>query len=377
LQQQVIGAELRQSRDLLRVILDNLTEGLLLLDANGRILAINLTLSRLVERNPQELVGQGYDQFWADLEGHAGFVLALYGPLLANTQLTDLRSLERFQPEALSFQLHLCNHIGAERWFAIERVPISNDGNRRCFERWLDITQQEELQRRTLINEQLITLGRLAASVAHEVGNPLQSAMSCLELCREEEDLSPRVHEYMGLAIGELERMGRTLEGLRTLYRSPQTVWAACDLNELLRMNQRLTRQQLARQRITMRLELDDCLPMVYAQVDSLRQVLLNLTLNAQEAIGEGGEIVISSEYLPEQHYCQLRIRDSGHGFSPEQQQHLFEPFHSTKTRGVGLGLYLCKQIIEQHNGQIRAETIPHTGAVIIIMLPLDRSIEH
>jgi signal transduction histidine kinase len=364
--------ELQRSRDTLRAIFDNLDEGLLLLDGDGRILAANHALCQLAARRPQELVGRPYATLWAELEGHAGQLATFNGPGVgAVTSIEDLRQPGGFRAESAAWRLHLQSSAGEERWFTVERQPIADRAGPRCLERWRDITQQEELQRRMLANEQMISLGRLAAGIAHEVGNPLQSAMSCLELCGEEEEMSSRVREYMGLALGELGRMGRILDSLRTLYRPPQASWALIDLNDMLHTMQRLTRQQLARQRITMRLDLDDSLPAIYGQPDSLRQVLLNLTLNAQEAIGEGGEIVVTSRLCSVEGRCLITMADNGPGLSAEQQEHLFEPFRSGKDRGVGLGLYLSKQIIDQHGGQISVESRPGQPTTVTLSLPI------
>lgn len=364
--------ELQRSRDLLRAIFDNLADGLLLLDGDGQILAANHTICQIADRRPQELVGKPYATLWADLEGHVGLKATLNRPGAGSiTMLDDFCQPKNFRAENAAWRLHLQHTTRDEHWFTIERTLIADSAGPRCLERWHDITQQEELQRRILDNEQMISLGRLAAGIAHEVGNPLQSAMSCLELCNEDAALPVWVSEYLGLALGELGRMGRILESLRTLYRPPQASWTLFDLNDMLHTMQRLTRQQLARQRITMRLDLDDSLPPIYGQPDSLRQVLLNLTLNAQEAIGEGGEIVATSRLCPSESYCMITICDNGTGLNAEQLDHLFEPFRSGKDRGVGLGLYLSKQIIDQHGGQISIESRMGQPTTVTLSLPI------
>lgn len=262
--------------------------------------------------------------------------------------------------------------VGQQRWFAVDRISIvGNDGViEQHFERWRDITHQEELQRRLLLHEQLASLGRLAASIAHEVGNPLQSAVGCLELCQEDPALSPRVHEYLFLARGELERMARTLENLRNLYRPPQMLWQSVDLNEVLRQVQQFTIRQFARHNVHLRLDLDEALPLIYAQPDVLRQVFLNLILNAQEAMPEGGAIYAISRWLAADHVCQVYIRDTGIGMNAEQLRSLFEPFHSRKAQGAGLGLYLSKQLVEQHGGRVTVQSEQGKGTIFVVQLP-------
>lgn len=354
-------AELQRSRDLLRVIFDHLPEGLILLDAHETLLAANNVFCRgIVGRMPQAVVGRNYEMFWQELADRAELQMQ---PQDAPTETADPRRPMRV----------LCTDtVGQQRWFAVERIAIMDSGlvPEQYLERWRDITHQEELQRRLLLHEQLTSLGRLAASVAHEVGNPLQGAVACLELCREDPLLPGRAQEYLGLAYGELERMGRILEGLRRLYRPPQAVWERWNLNQILQEVQQFTQRQFAQSQVYMVLDLDSAMPSIYIQPDALRQVFLNLVLNAQEAMPNGGQIHVVSRWHQSERQCQVLVSDTGVGMSAGQLVRLFEPFHSRKAQGVGLGLYLSKQIIDQHGGSISVRSQVQQGTVVEVVLP-------
>ncbi|MFV9503227.1 MAG: two-component system sensor histidine kinase NtrB [Oscillochloridaceae bacterium umkhey_bin13] len=367
-----LEAELRRSRDRLRIVFDNLPEGLVLLESGGRILAANSAFCRgIVGRRPQDVVGSDYRQLWAMLAAEAELLLEAQSPAEVATPLIPPPGV-LFSAVTASWRVMTTDTMGQRRWYSVERVPTDPELGpvTQCLERWHDITSQEELQRRLLLHDQLSSLGRLAASVAHEVGNPLQSAMGCLELCGEDATLSERAREYLELALGELDRMGRTMESLRNLYRPPQPNWEPVDLNELIFQVLRLTKRQLERARIHLELELDETLPPIVGQSDGLRQVFLNLVLNAQQAMPEGGVLAVSSRPKATDRLCQVTVRDTGIGMSPEQLLHLFEPFRSSKSQGVGLGLYLTRQIVDQHAGHMEVQSLVGVGTIVTVLLP-------
>jgi signal transduction histidine kinase len=365
--------ELRQSRDLLRLVFDNLPEGLLLMRADGTLLAANNAFCRSIAgRRPQEIVGHGYHHLWHELAHQSDLQLEPQRPHDGQGAPLLPQPGEPFASTAATWRVLGTDFVGQQRWYAVERTPISRTFGQveQFLERWRDITHQEELQRRMLLHEQLTSLGRLAASVAHEVGNPLQSAMSCLELCREDRSLSERSLEYLELALGELERMGRTLESLRNLYRPPQLAWEQIDLNRVIEQVIQFTQRQFQRARVKVDLHLEPHLPLIWGQPDAVRQVLLNLLLNAQEAMPKGGTISITSRRKTTDRLCEISIRDTGIGMGPEQIAHVFEPFRSNKAQGVGIGLTLSRQIMEQHNGHINIHSEINQGTTVVLHIP-------
>ncbi|NTW02129.1 MAG: GAF domain-containing protein [Oscillochloris sp.] len=364
--------ELQRSRDLLRIVFDHLPEGLMLLDTQGTVLATNNAFCRgIIGRTPREIVGRSYRQIWLTLANQSELNLSPQGPSESGFPLIPTES-EQFPLGFASWRVLSSDIMGQQRWYAVDRFPIAGPVGRpnQCLECWRDITHQEALQRRLLVHEQLTSLGRLAASVAHEVGNPLQSALGCLELCRGDIGLSDASREYLDLALGELDRMARTMSSLRNLYRPPQIIWEQVDLNQLLRQVGQFTQHQLERARVRLSLQLDEDLPPITGQPDALRQVFLNLVLNAQEAMAKGGQISISTKRKLTDRICQVTIRDTGIGMSADQLTHIFEPFRSMKAQGVGLGLYLSRQIIEQHTGHIDIASEPSQGTIITVQLP-------
>ena len=364
--------ELRRSRDLLRIVFDNLPEGLLLLHSDGTLLAANNSFCRLiVGRLPRQVVGQSYRLLWQELARQSELELTSQGPSESGAPLIPDEGVA-FHREAASWRVLGTDLVGQQRWYTVNRIPVVGPQGElsQYLECWKDITHQEELQRRLLLTEQMTSLGRLAASVAHEVGNPLQSAMGCLELCGEDGSLSAGSREYLDLALGELRRLSRTMDGLRNLYRPPQISWEQVDLNQIVLQVAQFTGSQFNKSQVCLELALDPQLPPISGQPDALRQVLLNLLLNAQQAMLGGGTISLSTHQKPTDRACRVVVQDTGIGMGLEQLRRLFEPFHSGKAQGVGLGLYLCRQIIEQHAGQIEVTSQPGQGTLITVLLP-------
>ncbi|WP_129628917.1 two-component system sensor histidine kinase NtrB [Candidatus Oscillochloris fontis] len=363
---------LQRSRDLLRIVFDHLPEGLILVDGQGVLLAANNAFCYgILGQSPRYVVGKHYAQIWSELAPLSDLSLTPQGP--SEHGVAIIPPLDgNFPLIHANWRILSSDMVGQHRWYTVDRIPISEspDLPEQCLERWRDITHQEELQRRLLVHEQLTSLGRLAASVAHEVGNPLQSAMGCLELCRADPGLSEGSREYLDLALGELERMSRTMASLRNLYRPPEITWEAVDLNHLLRQVAQFTQRQLERAKVKLYLHLAERLPMITGQPDALRQVFLNLVLNAQQAMTEGGSIQITTHAKPTDRLCVIVVQDTGVGMSSEQLGRLFEPFQSKKAQGVGLGLYLSRQIIEQHTGHIDVKSRSGQGTSITIQFP-------
>lgn len=345
--------QLQHSRDLLRVVFDHLPDALLLLDGQGQVLAANDAFCRRVlGQSPQEAVGHEY---------HA---------LLERLRTDGRLCFEEQGPGESSRRAVCTNATGQQRWFEIDHYHIPNVVPAQTIERWRDITRQEQLHRQLLLHEQLASLGRLAASVVHEVGNPLQGVRSCLDLCREDPDLPASALEYLDLANGELERINQLLDRWRDLYRPAQLVWQPVDLNRLVGVIQQISQRELNKRRIEIRCELEPRLPAVRGQPDALRQVLLNLLLNAQEAMPEGGLLRMATCSDAQRRTNCLQVSDSGCGISPQRLEHLFEPEQSRQTQKLGLGLYLSREIVQKHGGEIRVTSAVGQGTTVLISLP-------
>ncbi len=218
------------------------------------------------------------------------------------------------------------------------------------------IRQVEDSQRALIRAEKMAIAGRLTASIAHEINNPLQAVQNCLHLT-ERDELSPQERqEYLEMARSELERLMHTVQRMLDFYRPGGVDRKPVDLNTLLEKVLSLLEKQFADHNVRLRLDLSPNLPPVLAVGDQIQQVFLNLILNSIEAMPDDGEIFIHSttQVTPDgKTEVEMTFEDTGPGIPPGRRKNLFEPFVSTKEKGTGLGLAVSYGIITAHGGNL------------------------
>ena len=223
-----------------------------------------------------------------------------------------------------------------------------------------------------LESEKLAAVGRLAAGVAHEINNPLTTVLTFSHLLREKEGLSDEDKQDLDLVIQETSRASEIVRGLLDFARERPALKEALDVNEVVRRTIPLLRSQKAFQRIAVREHLQGDLPPVDGDMNRLQQVLLNLSLNACEAMQDGGVLTISTSAQGSS--VLLKVTDTGCGIKEKDLDHVFEPFFSTKPvgKGTGLGLSVSYGIVQRHGGTLEVESEVGKGATFIIVLPCD-----
>ena len=352
--------ELQVSRNLIRGVIDSVPMGLALIDSSGNILAANRALSERFGFEPATLVGMAYT-----------------ASLGAWSNSPAERTFATGKPERM--RRTMIRPDGAQVLQEIASIPLFDQNGRphQVVEVWEDITERVALQTQLVRAEKLAAIGQLAASIAHEVGNPLQAIQGFLSLFLEQCPPDIPNERFLKLAEEEIERIVQVLARLRDLYRPRADVLTAVDLNELADGVLLLTSKQLERGRIRVLREMDPDLPEIHAVADQLKQVLLNLVLNAAEAMADGGGLLHIQTYVAEDHAhgrsAVITVTDTGFGISPEQLPRIFDGLHSTKERGMGLGLYTSKAIVERHMGRMSVQSKPGEGTTFTIVLPIAR----
>jgi len=226
----------------------------------------------------------------------------------------------------------------------------------------------EESQKALLQAEKMAAAGRLSASIAHEVNNPLQSVQNCLHLAGRD-DLPPEKRsEYFDLARAELERLVVTVRRMLDFYRPGAASLEAVDLADLLNYILNLMGKQLKENKVTVLVDFFGEIPAVMAVGSQLQQVFINLILNASDAMPQGGQLRISARALKKG--VEILFHDSGEGVPKEMQQNIFEPFFSSKDGGTGLGLTVSYNIIVAHGGSLELLPDRAPGACFRIFLP-------
>ena len=233
----------------------------------------------------------------------------------------------------------------------------------------LHMEQLEKSQRALIQVEKMVTAGRLTASIAHEINNPLQSLSNCMYLAGREDLPLPERQKYLKTAQDELDRLMSTVQRMLDLYRpvARQRHWTS--ITEVIDRVLLLMEPQLKKSGVHLQTHYDARLPVVLAVGSQIQQVLINLIINSIEAMPEGGEIWIDARRA--QDGVEVVVEDSGPGIPGDALDLIFEPFVSTKEQGTGLGLSVSYGIMQAHGGTLELAQGRGRGACFRIFLPL------
>jgi len=232
-----------------------------------------------------------------------------------------------------------------------------------------------EMQRRLSHAERLAVSGRIMAQVAHEIGTPLHSVSGHLELLRKElpaKLLTEESARRLGIVETQLARVTEIITQLLDLTRRSAGDAGPVDVGRLVREAVDLVRPGMSAASLDFKVNSARELPRVHGHGGQLQQVILNLLTNAMDATPAGGRVLVVTRAVSERGEVIVEVHDSGHGISPSQRKHIFEPFFSTKEpgRGSGLGLFISSQIVRDHKGAIEVESEPGRGSTFRVVLP-------
>jgi signal transduction histidine kinase len=281
------------------------------------------------------------------------------------------RSIARLSVRLRDVHAHLDQEVGS--------VQLAAGGNLADLDRQLDrvvsrveevVARMQQQQQEMLRAEQLAAVGQLAASVAHEVRNPLTAIKLLVGAAlrpRNSQSLSP---DDLRVIHGEIGRLERTVQTLLDFARPPRVERQLCDLREVIDQALGLVRSRANQQRVELAVHLPD--QPVPASVDRSQfgTIIVNLFLNALDALAQGGRLQVDLVRRgPDE--IRLTVCDNGPGIPPEVVGRLFTPFATTKATGTGLGLSICRRIVQEHGGAITGANRPEGGACFTITLPV------
>jgi signal transduction histidine kinase len=237
--------------------------------------------------------------------------------------------------------------------------------------------QLVDLQERLMQWEKMAVLGEMAATVAHEIRNPLVSIGGFTRRLRKMLPDDDTGTKYADIIIREVARLERILEDVMSFTRGYVNIEKeSISIEELLGECVDLFRENFRRKRVVLQLDIPGGIPPVHVDQRQLKQAIINILINAGQAVSEGGEVVLGA-LLPDDDsttHVEIWIADNGGGISPEDMGNIFQPFFSTKATGTGLGLTIAQRSISGHNGQIRVDNRPGEGVTFTILLPLKDS---
>ena len=229
-----------------------------------------------------------------------------------------------------------------------------------------------ETQRQLTQADKLASVGRLAAGVAHEINNPLTGVLSYASLLRKRLDQDAAACEDLDVIVRETVRCRGIIRGLLDFARPAAPARKPMDLNEVIRRAVSVVMTQLSLNQVDLSLHLEGELPEVLADPNQIQQVVVNLLINAADAIGEGGGSIRATTRRGPGESLELAIEDSGRGIAAEDLPRIFEPFFTTKgNHGTGLGLAVSWGIVEAHGGSLEVQSEPGRGTCFTLRLPL------
>ncbi len=252
-----------------------------------------------------------------------------------------------------------------------------------CFVR--DLRQQRLLeqemadQARILHQDKMMSLGRLAASVAHEINNPLSGILNYLRLMvrildrGDKDDVTlAKFSQYLDTATKETDRCSRIVGNLLTFSRKSADKHTPVPVRELVERCVVLSQHRMALDRITLETRISPKAMTVMGDMNQLQQCIINLIFNAIDAMPDGGRLELTAQPGDDHGHIDIRVQDDGCGIAPNDQAHIFEPFFTTKEEGcgVGLGLSTTYGIVQRHGGDIQVQSTPGKGTIFTIRLP-------
>jgi signal transduction histidine kinase len=218
--------------------------------------------------------------------------------------------------------------------------------------------------------QKLASIGEMSARLAHDIRNPLTGIVNSIEVIAGEMKDSP-YRPILEEIQRQANRVNSAISNLLKYSRPVEINLVKGNINELVESLVLFLSSQRVNKNINFKLELQEGIPDFSFDAGQLENVLMNLGLNAIQAIEKDGQIIFSTTYDEAAKIIRISVKDTGNGIPPEKEPEVFKPFFTTKTEGTGLGLAIARDIIEKHNGDIRFENFPGAGCVFIISLPL------
>jgi len=266
--------------------------------------------------------------------------------------------------------VHLDNQ-NREIYYSISCYPIFENGRATgAIELSRDITQEINNQKSLLQQSKLVSIGRLAAGVAHEINNPLTTILTSALLIQEDIEPDNPIYKELGVIASETLRCRKIVMALLDFARQGKPQKKEHDLKELIDEVVLLTRKQAAFKDVLVESHCAEDLAGVLMDKSQLQQAFINLILNGIESTDSGGKVTVVARTGMDPKYAEIEIRDTGGGIPKEALDKIFDPFYTTKESGTGLGLAITSGIIAQHCGVITVSSQLGQGSIFTIRLP-------
>jgi len=327
-------------------------------DAEGKIIYVNPAYERAFGFSKDELIGQNPNivssgkhskRFWQNVWQSISGGDIWKGEIVNRNKKGELMYIELIISPIIDPSGRVAGYLGSHR----------------------DITEKRHLEEQLIRSQKMENIGTLAAGIAHEVGNPLTSISSLVQVIQRTTDDS-FAKDKLELVKNQINRIAKIIRELVDFARPSHFEIKPVDLNKIIREAVNITRYGKKARHVNFKLELQDSLPQISAVPDQLIQVFINIIINALDAIETNtGDITLISRTDSKYIYCV--IKDTGKGIHEDELDKIFDPFYTTKKvgEGTGLGLWVSYGIIKNFGGNITVDSIPGRGTSVTISLPI------
>jgi PAS domain S-box-containing protein len=329
----------------------NSNDAVFALDRQNTVRFWNRGAERLFGWDIAETVGRGLDHLFFDDEPST---VELFAP-------------EDASAEVPGQEIRLRTRQRGVVWVDVSRTPLLDGSGRPNGYSFVvrDITEKRAAVEKMAFTERMSAVGNMAAALAHEIGTPLGVISSSTEMLLDDFESGDERRKDLALILSETERIGGLVKNLLEFARPEAPVFEPLDLRTVVERVERLVRHAAKKQGTE--LSVDAEAGWIHGDANQLEQVLLNLTMNAMQALGRAGHVHLGLQSTDAG--VQLTVQDNGPGIDPEAIEGIFHPFFTTKPNGTGLGLAVAKRIVEDHDGSLSTQE-RETGATFQVLLP-------
>ena len=340
----LVDKTLKQTKDYTRQVIASMANGLLSIDTEGRIASYNQPALDLLDLEESEAKGK---------------------ELSSVIDLTDsgIRSTISESAAVLDREIQHRKKSGEVIPLALSATPICNEAGvcQGAVIVLRDLSEIKKLQEKVRRSEKLAAIGELAAGIAHEIRNPLSSIRGFAQFLKHALKDKPQEQVYAETMVAEVDRINRVVTDLLTFARPMEAELAPTDITELIEHTLRLVKAEADSRNVAIETRISD-VSLLPLDANQMTQALLNLVLNAMQAVNQGGRVEIGADLNADESCLHIWVADNGSGITQAQRDKIFEPFFTTREKGTGLGLAIVHKIVENHQGEIKVESPPPGG---------------
>jgi PAS domain S-box-containing protein len=353
---------LEEVKGLARNILESIPTGVLTINRNGQVTAVNPSAAATLKRSTEELLGQSYEQMFS--QGDT-IRIVLDGALHHDHHVDHHDMPYRAGDQTRTIRLTTADLTGDEGSPVGVIVLLK------------DVTELLGLERRVRIADKLAAMHTLSAGVAHELRNPLSAIDLNLHLLEEDLKekgmLATKGARYLHVLNAECRRLSVILDNFMKFARPGSVSLHEVDVKALIDHILALMHFEAEERKIRLEQVAEEELPPVMGDETQISQVLVNIIVNSFHAMPNGGlcQVAVAQRETDGKPWVEIAVKDDGVGITKEEISHLFEPFYTTKSSGTGLGLAIAYRIMQDHGGTIQVSSVPGSGTTVVTQFPV------